>query len=70
MNAVSLRSGKEFGIEEKQIGEKVVEKDKEEEKDHKPIWPVKEYKPKIPFPAKVIKDRMDDRFGKFLEPFK
>ena len=60
MNVVSLRSGKELGIEEKQVEEKVVKKNKEKEKDDEPSQPIKEYKPKIPYPTKVKKDHMDE----------
>ena len=70
VNVASLKSGKELGIEEKQVKEKVVEGNKEKEKDDEPNQPMKEYKPRIPYPAKVKKDHMDGQVGKFLELFK
>ena len=70
VNVVSLKSGKELGIEEKQVEEKAVEKNKEKEKDDEPNWLVKEYKLKIPYLTKVKKGCMDKQFGKFLELFK
>ena len=69
MNAI-FKSGKELRIEEKQVKEKVVEEIKEKEKDNELNWPIKEYKPSIPYLVKVKKARMDERFSKFLELFK
>ena len=36
MNTVSLKSGKKLGIEEKQVKEKAIEKNKEKKKDDEP----------------------------------
>ena len=70
VDAMTLKSCKELGIEEKQGEEKATKKNKEKEKDNEPTQPVKEYKPKIPYPTKVKKDLMNEQFGKFLELFK
>lgn len=53
------------------------EKKPPQEADRKEVEPEnndnlmpKEYKPPIPYPVKLKKDRMDAQFGKFLKLFK
>ena len=45
-------------------------KNKEKEIDDEPTKLMKEYKPKIPYHAKLKKDLMNEQFGMFLELFK
>ena len=47
--------------------EPTVEEHKDAEKD-KPL--MREYQPKIPYPARLKQDKVDQQFGKFLDLFK
>ena len=60
VNVVTLRSGKELEVEEKQGEENNAERNKRKKNDEELNRSVKEYKPKIPYPTKVKKDRMDE----------
>ena len=59
VEAVILRSGKKLYVKEKQDEEKVDEKNKERKKDGDPSLPMEQYKPIIPYPTKLKKDRRD-----------
>ena len=68
VKAVTLRSGKQLEEAEK-VTEPQNDKNENEEGSKKPQL-VREFKPHIPYPKKVRKDRMDEQFGKFLKLFK
>ncbi|KAG8486048.1 hypothetical protein CXB51_019333 [Gossypium anomalum] len=71
VKAVILRSGKALAESEKKLTQEAVTSEREEEKPKNSDEPVpKEYKPPVPYPAKLKKDRMDAQFGKFLVLFK
>ena len=55
------------GETDKTEPEPTVEEHKDVEKD-KPL--MREYHPKIPYPARLKQDKIDQQFGKFLNLFK
>ena len=56
---------------EKKLAQEAVVSERGEEKPENSDKPVsKEYKPSVPYPTKLKKDRIDAQFGKFLELFK
>ena len=84
VNAITLRNGRELKEMEKEPREKV-KKDKKimdetpktDESESSKFVPtvkvapeVKAYKPKIPFPARLVQHNLDKQFSKFLEVFK
>ena len=83
VKAVTLRSGKELqvGVQEKEsqgtsvVKEPVILKEQGqhfEDSDKSKSTPqvVPEYKPNIPYPSRLRKDKADEHYGKFLEIFK
>ena len=60
MKVVILRNGKELWLEEKLGEEKATKKNNKREKDGKPPQIVKEYKPTIPYLAKLKEDHIDE----------
>ena len=59
VEVITLRSGKQLPKRERPAEEKVSE-NQEKESNAKPLQLVKEYKPTVPYPAKLEKDRMDE----------
>ncbi|KAG8490843.1 hypothetical protein CXB51_014050 [Gossypium anomalum] len=63
VKAVTLRSEKVLAEAEKKLTQEAVIREREEEKPKNSEEPVqKEYKPSVPYPAKLKKDRMDAQF--------
>ena len=84
VNAITLRNGRELEEVEKEPRERVKkdkkvmdETPKKDESESSKFVPtvkfvpeVKAYKPKVPFPARLVQHNLDKQFSRFLEVFK
>ena len=81
-HAILTRSGKEYSEAQPAKSDVVISSEadtenpeqpverREEKKIEKAMSLLKEYQPRIPYPARLKKDQMDAQFGKFLNIFK
>ncbi|KAI3740492.1 hypothetical protein L2E82_30941 [Cichorium intybus] len=79
VNAITTRSGKiseplilinTNSSSKTQESEKLPEKNKEEAEERPPPTPVKSYKPPVPYPQRLKKEKQEEEYMKFLEHIK